>query len=547
MGWERHFRSGRTDLQRMERETVAAVAGLRWQDSAGRVFLVDAASGTELTYGQFMGQAAAIARALVASGLEPGQRVAVMGSGTLALLGWMGTLLAGGVELPIHPDLRGLPLRHAFETGQPVALIADWALLDQLGDAPTPSPLFVHARPARAPLKPGARDLEPILEEEEAAPPERTILPSDPAAVLFTSGTSGPAKGALLPHRQLCMVAAQVVDMTGLDAGDVVYCAYPLNHVAGKYMCVFAAMSVGARVVVEKRFDPGIWLSRIRQYQATLTMAHGPMLEMIHAQPETSQDGAHALRRMMCCPLPRAIGAAFEKRFNLRGIEMWGMTEIGNPLWTRRDGPRPAGSCGRLLTDWYEMAICDPRTDEPVPAGTVGEILVRPKRSFTSLLGYLGQPEATLASWRNLWFHSGDLAYADAEGNVFYVDRLGDRIRRRAENISSIDIESAALSMQGVGEAAAVGVASGFEGDDDIKLFVVPRAGVRIDPEALLRHMAAMLPHYMLPRYIEAIAALPRTPTNKVRKKALRETGIGGAEWDRHRAGLRVETLYPRS
>lgn len=534
-------------MHQIEQETVAAVAGLRWQDSAERVFLVDAASGAELTYGQFMAQAASIAHALIAAGLEPGQRVAVMGSGTLALLGWMGTLLAGGVELPIHPDLRGLPLRHAFETGQPVAMIADWALLDNLGDTPLPASLFVHARPAGIPLEPGRQDLEPLLKRGPAIPPDRIILPSSPAAVLFTSGTSGPAKGALLPHRQLCMVAAQVVEMTGLDARDIVYCAYPLNHVAGKYMCVFAAMSVGARVVVEKRFDPSIWLSRIRQYGTTLAMAHGPMLEMIHAQPETPQDGAHDLRRMMCCPLPRAIGAAFERRFNLKGIEMWGMTEIGNPLWTRSGEPHPAGSCGRLLSDWYDLAICDPETDEPVPPGTAGEILVRPKHSFTSLLGYLGQPEATLASWRNLWFHSGDLAYADAEGNVFYVDRLGDRIRRRAENISSLDIERAALSAAGVAEAAAIGVPSGFEGDDDIKLFVVPRPGAIFDPEALLRHMAGMLPHYMLPRYVEPIAALPRTPTNKVRKKALREAGPGEAEWDRHRAGLRVETLYRRS
>ncbi|ODT84183.1 MAG: hypothetical protein ABS76_00680 [Pelagibacterium sp. SCN 64-44] len=494
-----------------------------------------------------MSQAAAIAQALVAAGLEPGQRVAVMGSGVLALLGWMGTLLAGGVELPIHPDLRGLPLRHAFETGRPMAMIADCGLIEHLEETPIPSHLFVHGRPADMVPRPGAQDLEPLLMAEASGPPERVILPSFPAAVLFTSGTSGPAKGALLPHRQLCMVADQVVEMTGLNAGDIVYCAYPLNHVAGKYMCVFAAMSMGARVVVEKRFDPGVWLSRIRQYRATLSMAHGPMLEMIHAQPETPHDGTHELRRMMCCPLPRAIGAAFERRFNLTGIEMWGMTEIGNPLWTRRDEPRPAGSCGRLLSDWYDMAICDPQTDEPVPQGKVGEILVRPKRSFTSLLGYLGQPEATLASWRNLWFHSGDLAYADDQGNVFYVDRLGDRIRRRAENISSTDIESAALHAPGVAEAAAVGVPSGFEGDDDIKLFVVPQAGARLDPEAVLRHMAKMLPHYMLPRYIEMLAALPRTPTNKVRKKLLRETAPGAKEWDRRRAGLRVETLYPRS
>jgi crotonobetaine/carnitine-CoA ligase len=159
--------------------------------------------------------------------------------------------------------------------------------------------------------------------------------------------------------------------------------------------------------------------------------------------------------------------------------------------------------------------------------------------------GYIGMPEETLSTWRNLWFHSGDSAYRDAEGNYFFVDRQKDRIRRRAENISSYEIESQSLTHPAVAEAAAVGVPSGFEGDDDIKLCVVTQAQASFDPTEFLAHLALQLPHHMLPRYIETLPALPRTPTNKVRKAELRQRGVDGATvWDRKAASIRIKDLY---
>ena len=125
--------------------------------------------------------------------------------------------------------------------------------------------------------------------------------------------------------------------------------------------------------------------------------------------------------------------------------------------------------------------------------------------------------------------------------------RLGDRIRRRAENISSYEIEHAATTYSGVGECAAVGVASEFASDDDIKLVVVPHPNtVVIEPAALLAHLAKLLPHYMVPRYIEIVDAMPRTPTNKIRKAVLRENGVGPATWDRKAAGIALKELMDR-
>lgn len=155
--------------------------------------------------------------------------------------------------------------------------------------------------------------------------------------------------------------------------------------------------------------------------------------------------------------------------------------------------------------------------------------------------GYMGMPDETVAAWRNLWFHTGDAAWRDSDGNFYIVDRIKDRIRRRAENISSFDIESAALDFPSVREAAAVGVPSGMEGDDDIKLCVGTTE--QLDPAALLAYLAGRLPHFMVPRYIEVLPNLPRTPTNKVRKRDLREAGISESTWDRRKAGLRLRDL----
>jgi carnitine-CoA ligase len=154
--------------------------------------------------------------------------------------------------------------------------------------------------------------------------------------------------------------------------------------------------------------------------------------------------------------------------------------------------------------------------------------------------GYDGLPDTTLAAWRNLWFHSGDFGYQGENGDFFFVDRVSDRIRRRAENISSSEIEAAALAC-GATEAAAVGVPSEYQGDDDIKLCVVVE---NWSPTELLEALARLLPPFMLPRYIERFGTLPRSATNKIRKSELRSRGVTESVWDRKKEGIVVRNFY---
>lgn len=516
----------------IEPQTIGALVRMRGFVDRDRIFLVEADTGEASTYGQFERQASAVASMLQDVGMRPGASVAVLCEGNLALIAWAGILLAGCVEVPIHPGMSGGPLEHVLRTTGPAAVIAEEALAAKIAEAElaTRPPVLII-------------DKNRVAAADSAAGPTQTETSASSAAtILFTSGTSGPAKGAVLPHRQMLMVAEQVTQNAALQSDDVFYCVHPLNHVAGKYMCVLAAMLVGCRVILERRFDASVWLERVTRYQVTVTMAHGAMVEMIYSQARTSADNVASLTRVLCCPLPKGIGEDFERRFGLQAIEMWGMTEVGNPVWSPT--PRVAGSCGRVLEDFYDLVIADPTTDEPLATGQVGQILVRPRRPFTTFLGYAGNADATVEAWKNLWFHTGDLAHKDVDGNIYYVDRLGDRIRRRAENISSYDIEAAASKFEGVLEVAAIGVPSEFENDEDIKLVLVQAPGAAIDHDALVAYLARRLPHSMLPRYIEITGQLPRTTTNKVRKSVLRAEGIKEDDWDRKASGLPTRALY---
>jgi crotonobetaine/carnitine-CoA ligase len=185
-----------------------------------------------------------------------------------------------------------------------------------------------------------------------------------------------------------------------------------------------------------------------------------------------------------------------------------------------------------------EVRIVDAH-DIEVPDGTAGEIVVRPRHPWVVNDGYDGNPEATVQAWRNGWFHTGDTARRDAEGNFFFVDRNKDVIRRRGENISSIEVERAVKEFAAVGDCAAVAVPS-EHGDQEVLVVLSPAEGKTVDPAELLRFVLTRLPHFMVPRFIRIMDELPRTPSNKVRKAELRQDGLTGNVWDREKAGVVV-------
>lgn len=510
-----------------------------------RVFL-RVMDGGSFSFEDIHQRALRVAGALQAAGVARGDVVcSMLRNGVEAVQTWFGANLLGAMEAPLNTGYRGASLVHALNQAQARYLVIDQGYLPLLTEIARDlrhlKTIWVvgSAEPVGGLASMQLIDLQQSLDGANGAPSLPELKASDIASVIYTSGTTGPAKGVMMPHGQVVLLARQTAAKLGIRPDDVYYSFHPLYHMAGKFMQVLACLHAGATLVLDSAFSAPDWLARVRDAGATLSGAHGPMLEMIHAQPPTTRDRDHTLRAICTAPFPKHIASAFEQRFGVRGLEVWGMTEVGIPLWCSLDEPLREGSCGKVDAEWYEFAVLDPDTDDILPAGEVGQFAVRPRRPWVLMQGYLGMPEKTVDAWRNLWFHTGDLGWIDESGYAYFADRASDRIRRRAENVSGYDIEVAALAHPDVAEVAAVGVPSEFASDDDIKLCAVLRPSASLLPGELLQHLAKRLPHYMVPRYIEMLDELPRSATHKVQRAQLKygpqaHSGV----WDRRAHGV---------
>jgi crotonobetaine/carnitine-CoA ligase len=357
--------------------------------------------------------------------------------------------------------------------------------------------------------------------------PGSTHSPSDPAMVLFTSGTTGASKGCLLSHRYTLRQAGLMAEHLRFVESDVLYCPFPLFHIDATVLTVGPALVLGATAAIGERFSVSGFWPEVRRFGATVFDFMGATLTMLHKQPPGPEDGVNPVRLAWGVPVPE-FADEFESRFGLQLVELYGSTDAGVPIYHPVDEPRRPRSCGKVI-DAYDVRIVDEYGCE-VPAGEVGELVVRPLEPSLISDGYLGMPEATLASRRNLWFHTGDLARRDGDGHHYFVGRRSDAIRRRGENISSMELEAEILEHGPVVEAAVVGVPSEV-GEEDVKAFVVVRDG--FTPEGLIGFLEPRIPAFMLPRYVAVVEALPKTPTEKVRKHELKERPPAGPVWER--------------
>ncbi|MGE0719590.1 MAG: AMP-binding protein, partial [Alphaproteobacteria bacterium] len=441
---------------------------------------------------------------------------------------------AGAVFVPVNTAFKGAFLEHGAKVAAARVMIAAPEHLAELaasaGRMPHLAMVFV-AGPVPA-IDLGHAVVRPFADLARGSdrPVDVPVAVGDVGAILFTSGTSGPSKGPLLPHGHLHLNPHVYIEQLGLSGEDVLYACLPLFHANALLLGVYGAMILGAPLVLAPRFSASGWLDDVRRHGVTATNLLGTMLSFLMKQPARPEDRRHGLRRVTAVPLVPSLAPGFVARYGVAPVELYGTTEINCPFYMPADAPLRPGSCGRLIADWFDVRIADPANDDPVPVGTVGELLVRPRRAGTFLLGYCGMPEATVAAFRNLWFHTGDAFRADAEGWHYFVDRLRDCIRRRGENVSSFEVEAALLQHPDVAEAAVVGVPSDVEdGEQEIKACLVARPGGAIDPTALWEHCDRRLPRFAVPRYIELLPALPRTATEKVRKEVLRAAGTSEA------------------
>jgi crotonobetaine/carnitine-CoA ligase len=244
-----------------------------------------------------------------------------------------------------------------------------------------------------------------------------------------------------------------------------------------------------------------------------------------------ADDHENPLQKVLMCPLLADLDD-FIHRFRLRVGTAYGSTEANAPIVLPAGSPiRHPQVVGRVRSDLFDVCILD-EFDEELPRGRVGQIAVRPKVPNVTMLGYWHQPEATVEMWRNLWLHTGDAGFQDKDGLLYFTDRLKDTIRRRGENISSMEVEGVINQHPAVQECAVFPVKS-VHTEEEVMVAIVLRPGQAAHPQDIVRFLEPRMAQFMLPRYIRMMSGLPKTPTGKTRKHLLKDEGVTPDTWDR--------------
>ncbi len=488
----------------------------------------------ELTYRDVDTTANQIANGLSGLGIGKGDHVAVMLPNCPELVPVIFALARlGAVAVPINTAHRHELLRHVLYSSDSTTLIVDAAYVDRL-------PPVLERLPGLARLVVrGAAPLDTLgvpavpytdLLGGDATEPRVGVVFSDLQAIMYTSGTTGPSKGAMCSHALALTCAYDSLNF--LDRwGKTIYCPLPLFHAAGLWDGVLSALLGGGSIAVVDRFSASRFWDDVRHFDAQVAMSVFSMIPILLSAEPTDRDHDHPLE--MFYMGKSVLDAPLRERFGVRSVETYTSTEAGIATGSPF-GEWRLGSCGTVHSERFDAAVVDEHDREVAP-GEPGELVLRPKQPYVITSGYYGAPEATAEVFRNLWFHTGDRVWRDEDGYFFFLDRMKDSIRRRGENISAFDLECEVNLHPAVLECAAIGVPSELE-DEDVKLAVVLRPGVVLDHAELIDFCQERLPKFMVPRYLEFVDALPRTPTDKVAKYRLRaegDHGITESTWDR--------------
>ncbi|MGM7666580.1 AMP-binding protein [Microbacterium sp. A93] len=492
--------------------------------------------GTAVSVAELEASSSRVASGLRALGLQPGDRVCtVMSASVASLQTWFGLAKAGGVEVPLNPSGGSGLLRYCIEQSGATTVVCGAEHEDLVrglvADLDRVRHLVVAGEASGPASGPSASRAVRNDFEELLAHPAGAMDPVDPdaaAVILYTSGTTGPPKGVVLSHAANINLARHTTRLLGYTVEDRLYSVFPLYHSNARFCSVMAAIEAGADLVMHRKFSASRFWDICREKGITAFNYQGAMMSILHQQPPREDDIGNPVRIGFGAPCPPEIFADFESRFGVQLTEIYGSTEVSivtdMPPWNRRIGT------GGTESDHYQVAVVDAR-DEPVPTGTAGEIVVRPKKPGWMFTGYHGNAEATAASWHNLWFHTGDRGHLDDDGFLTFVDRLKDSIRRRGENISSWEIERVVGQHPDVGQVAAYGVPSELS-EEEVMVAVVPQEGRSVDPAELLARCQGSLTSFALPRYIRTVEALPLTPSQRVEKYKLRAEGVTQDTWD---------------
>ena len=474
------------------------------------------------------------ANGLKGHGARAGEGLAIlMGNCLEYLYLFYGVPRVGMYSVPVNVALKKDGLRFILTNSEVRFLAVDEDLyprVAELGDdIGAVEKVFVR-RTTDAPLPAGTLDLE-ALWSAPADKPDHALDPDAIVYLMYTSGTTGFPKGVVNRHRTGNILGFMMLSALMYQPDDILYTTLPLFHANALILTAGFAMCAGLPFGLEKKFSASRFWDSIRKYGATSFNSLGAMIPILMKQPEKPDDAANPVRLVMTAACPANLWEAFEKRFDVKIWEAYGAVDGGGTL-IFNFGNAPVGSVGKPFPDTV-WKLVDEAGNEVTPPD-VGELIVRLKDKQSGGVEYFKNPEASGKKVRDGWVYSGDLFFADKEGNLYFVDRRSDSMRRRGENISSFEVENVVEKYPDVVECAAFGVPSEL-GEDEVMIQVRPRPGAHLDLKDLMRHCAENMARFMVPRYVDIVEEIPRTETLRVIKTEMKKRGVTATAWDREK------------
>ena len=465
-----------------------------------------------------------VANGLLAEGVRPQEKIVVhLPNSPAFLLTWLAIAKIGAVMVPTNTANTAAEMEYVINFSAATTLVTEGAFMEMFAKALPQCPGIRRVYLSRtAALPPGTRAWDDLWRSQPAALPRIAVHNEDTLQILFTSGTTAQPKGVMLTHANALWSGERASRQFRLAPGERNLTALPCFHVNAQSISILSALTVGATLVLLELYSASKFWEQVRSHRANAVSLVPALMRTIAAQPPRPTDAEHEVRVVFY-----AINCTdkekndFEQRFGVRLLNGYGLTEAMTivtmaPLDANRKWP----SIGLPALD-REVKIVDGE-DRELPRGEVGELIVKGVPARNIMKGYYKNPEATAATVKDGWLHTGDNAWMDEAGYVYFFDRKKDVIKRGAENVSASEVEQVLMDHPGVLECAVIGVPDPIK-DEAVKAFVVARPGTVLTADLVLAHCTGRLARFKVPQFVEIREALPKTSIGKIEKKVLRK------------------------
>lgn len=497
-------------------------AALKWGDKTGFIF---DEFDIHLTFEEIHRKTNQIANYLLKIGINKGDRVGLMIKNRPEFpLIWLALGKIGAIMIPINVFYKRFDAKYLLEHSEAKLVFTSNEFIPMLQEIIEDEHFDVETEIISIDQEemPGVPNLYEELKEVSFESPNVKLFPEDLMNIQYTSGTTGRPKGCMLSHSYWITMGINCLNLASpkLNETDIMLTAQPFYYIDPQWNVITSLMS-GATLVVLDRFHPSTFWDKVREYDVTFFYCLGVMPVLMLKMPESPEDRNNKVRQISCSAIPTHLHKTLEERWGAPWSEVFGMTETGIDITVRSEEHDELIGTGCIGSPnpHREVRIVD-ENDEILPRGEVGELVMR---GTGMMQGYYKDPESTQKAFRNGFFHTGDLAYMDEDGRIYYVGRLKEMIRRSGENISATEVEDALKLFPEVNYAAAVPVPDEIRGEE-VKAYVVLKPDAR-KPEELIDELLEFahnhLAYFKVPRYWEFRDSLPKTPSEKIAKHKL--------------------------